>query len=97
MSSAQRLAVIPLPGTPQVVTPDNGLTILLVVTIAPTLALGLGIIIMTRRLSAGAVEAAVLSESSESLSGGTGAGGTLARLLVERGLPWHGVTVAHLR
>ena len=33
MSSAQRLAVIPLLGTPQVVTPDNGLTILLVVTI----------------------------------------------------------------
>ena len=34
MSSAQRLAVIPLLGTPQVVTPDNGLTILLVVTIS---------------------------------------------------------------
>ena len=34
MSSAQRLAVIPLLDTPQVVTPDNGLTILLVVTIS---------------------------------------------------------------
>jgi hypothetical protein len=36
MSSAQRLAVIPLLGTLQVVTPDNGLTILLVVIITVT-------------------------------------------------------------